>query len=107
MASLGLVADADDDGNRAAQPQSNRSEGKPKRSAGAAAKKADPETGEVLHNLTKNMLDKIAGSDRQKFMDLVEKEHQVKIGAVPESKREAVEKLINEWGADRPFEAKS
>lgn len=84
-----------------------RSGGKPKRSGGAPAKKANPQTGELEHNMTKNMLDKIAGPERQKFMDQVEKEHQVKIGAVPESKREAVEKLINEWGADRPFESKS
>jgi hypothetical protein len=103
MASLGLVVDADDDGNLASQSKSNRSEGKPKRSAGAPVKKADPETGEVLHNLTKNMLDKIAGGDRQKFMDQVEKAHKVKISAVPESKRDDVEKMINEWSAGRPF----
>jgi hypothetical protein len=55
-------------------------------------------------NLTKNMLDKIAGADRQKFMDQVEKEHKVKISAVPESKRADVEKMIDEWSAGRPFD---
>jgi hypothetical protein len=105
MASLGLVADADDDGNAAASAQSRtRSEGKPKRSAGAPAKKANPETGELEHNMTKAMLDKIAGPDRQKFMDEVEKKHKIKIGAVPESKRADVEKMIDDWSAGRPFD---
>jgi hypothetical protein len=99
MASLGLVADADDDGNRASQSQSS-SQGKPKPKA---TKKANPETGELEHNMTKSMLDKIAGPDRQKFMEELEKKHKIKIGAVLESKRADVEKMIDEWSAGRPF----
>jgi hypothetical protein len=54
--------------------------------------------------MTKAMLDKIAGPDRHKFMDEVEKKHRVKIGAVPESKRADVEKMIDDWSAGRPFD---
>ena len=50
------------------------------------------------------MLDKIAGADRQKFMDELEKKHKIKIGAVLESKRAEVEKMIDERSAGRPFE---
>jgi ERF superfamily len=105
MASLGLVADADDDGNAASKPLSTtRSEAKPKSKTSARAVNADPETGEVLHNLTKAMLEKIAGTDRQKFMNEVEKKHKIKIGAMPESKRADVEKMIEDWSAGRPFD---
>jgi hypothetical protein len=111
MSVLGLVADEDDDGNAATKnAQPSRSGGNPKRSGGAAVKKAqptktaDPQTGEVLHNLTKLMLDEIKGPDRQKFMDHIEKTHGVKIGAVPESKRVEVETAIGEWGAGRPVD---
>jgi hypothetical protein len=98
MASLGLVADADDDGHQAAQPQSNRSGAKPKRSAGAAARKADPETGEVLHNLTKNMLDKIAGPDRQKFMDQVERSTRSRSAPFPNrSRRGEDDRRVERW----------
>jgi hypothetical protein len=83
--------------------QPARADGKAKRSGGAPAKKANPETGEIEHNLTKKMLDSIAGPGRQKFMEHIEKEHKVKISAVPESQREAIEKAIGDWGADRPF----
>jgi hypothetical protein len=101
MASLGLVADADDDGNRASQSQSTGAGSKPKPKT---TKKANPETGELEHNMTKAMLDKIAGPDRQKFMDEAEKKHKIKIGAVPESKRADVEKMIDDWSAGRPFD---
>jgi hypothetical protein len=101
MASLGLVADADDDGNRASQTQSSDAGSRPKPKT---TKKANPETGELEHNMTKAMLDKIAGPDRQKFMDEAEKKHKIKIGAVPESKRADVEKMIDDWSAGRPFD---
>jgi hypothetical protein len=101
MASLGLVADADDDGNRASQSQSSDAGSKPKPKT---TKKANRETGELEHNMTKAMLDKIAGPDRQKFMDELEKKHKIKIGAVPESKRADVEKMIDDWSAGRPFD---
>jgi hypothetical protein len=59
------------------------------------------------HNLAKLMLDEIKGHDRQKFIEEVEAKHVVKIGAVPESKRADIEKLIGEWGAGCPLVAAS
>ena len=53
------------------------------------------------------MLDEIKGHDRQKFIEEVEAKHVVKIGAVPESKRADIEKLIGEWGAGCPLVAAS
>jgi ERF superfamily len=104
MASLGLVADVDDDGNRSSQPQSNRSEAKPKPQAKArAAKNADPKTGEVLHNLQPKMLEEIKGADRPRFLEHLGSKYEFKITAVPDSKREEVEKVIGEWSAGRPF----
>ena len=44
---VGIVPDEDDDGQLAQQARHSRSGGNPKRSGGAAGKKADPETGEI------------------------------------------------------------
>jgi hypothetical protein len=104
-AALGLVVDEDDDGNAASNGRSTtRSEDKPKRSGVAPAKKANPETGELEHNLQPRMLDEIKGADRPKFLEHFGSNYEFKITEVPDSKREEVEKLIGEWSAGRPFD---
>ena len=66
-------------------------------------KKANPQTGEIEHNLQPKMLEEIKGADRPKFLEHLGTKYEFKITAVPESKREEVEKLIGEWSAGRPF----
>jgi hypothetical protein len=101
-AALGLVVDEDDDGAKAsmrtAQAHSSPSEPKPK-----ATKKANSQTGEIEHNLQPKMLEEIKGADRPKFLEHLGSKYEFKITAVPDSKREEVEKLIGEWSAGRPF----
>jgi hypothetical protein len=49
------------------------------------------------------MTAKVAGPDRQAFITQLKDDYGVLITKVPESKREAVEKLIESWSAERPF----
>jgi hypothetical protein len=49
------------------------------------------------------MTAKVAGPDRQSFITQLKDDYDVMITKVPESKREAVEKLIESWSAERPF----
>jgi hypothetical protein len=65
-------------------------------------KQSEP-AGEATHNLTSKMTSKIAGPDRQAFITQLKDDYDVLITKVPESKREAVEKLIESWCAERPF----
>jgi hypothetical protein len=83
-------------------PKQGRSSGKAKRSEAAPARQSEPE-GEATHNLTSKMTEKVAGPDRQAFITQLKDDYDVLITKVPESKREAVEKLIESWSAERPF----
>jgi hypothetical protein len=104
-AALGLVVDEDDDGQRAtaAKVHSSPSEPKTTNSKQKTTKKANPETGELEHNLQPKMLDEIKGADRPKFLERFGSRYKFKITAVPDSHREEVEKFIGEWSAGRPF----
>jgi hypothetical protein len=101
-AALGLVVDEDDDGAKASQMKSAQAHSSPQKPK-ASKPKADPETGEVLHNLQPKMLEEIKGADRPKFLEHLGSKYEFKITAVPDSKREEVEKLIGDWSAGRPF----
>jgi hypothetical protein len=50
------------------------------------------------------MLDEIKGADRPKFLEHLGTKYKFKTTAVPDSKREEVERLIGEWSAGRPFD---
>lgn len=78
--------------------QAHSSPSKPKQSQ----KQKEPQ-GEPTHNLTSKMTAKVAGPDRQAFITQLKNDYDVMITKVPESKREAVEKLIESWSAERPF----
>lgn len=108
MAILGLVADVDDDGNKATrkiETQQSRQEVPQSAIRKSPAKKVtDDETGEIVGtNMQSLMLSEIKDKDdRTKFFDEMTK-RSIKLSAVPSDRVAEVEKLIGEWAAGRPF----
>jgi hypothetical protein len=93
MAALGLVADEDDDGNKASQSQQRtRSEAKPKAKPSARAAKQEAAETENLQPL---MISEIEGGQgRQAFMDWLKKTHNCTPTRVPVEAKSVVEVAI-------------
>jgi hypothetical protein len=111
MASLGLVADLDDDGNKASQPSTSRSGGKAKaqpsarQSRSSTPRTADPETGEIPEPPNvEAAIEKLDQVGRQQLQEKMTASHYPPIDKLPTAAARQVIKWAEEIGKGAPFD---
>jgi hypothetical protein len=111
MAALGLVADEDDDGNKASQPSNQRSGGKTKaqpsarQSRSSTPRTADPETGEIPEPPNvQSAIEKLDQDGRKQLQEKMTAAHYPPIDKLPTAAARQVIKWAEEIGKGAPFD---